>query len=194
MSIKNNIIAKVEIPNYKEYITLANSRRAKYYKRKDNIPKKYLDKSKYDFDNKGILFNLENKQKVISNPRSAGTPRLKKISGQDLWSGNINPHLRSKIAKELKDYFRSYFKVIKPLKSDDYPIGVKIDFYKSIGEGNWDIDNHAIFYRKTIMDSLKGVIEDDSVKYVRSIPCNYYDCLDKDKKIIVTIFKLNANV
>jgi hypothetical protein len=91
-------------------------------------------------------------------------------------------------------YFRSYFKVIKPLKSDDYPIGVKIDFYKSIGEGNWDIDNHAIFYRKTIMDSLKGVIEDDSVKYVRSIPCNYYDCLDKDKKIIVTIFKLNANV
>lgn len=194
MSIKNNIIARIEIPNYTEHIQLSKSRRAVYYKKGDKIPKKYLKNPIYKFNSLNILINSKTNEKVIKNSRTVGKERLKKISGQELWSG-MYPVIRSNIARHLKEYFREHFKKnnLQPLTEDQYPIGVKIDFHKSIGEGNWDLDNHAIFYRKTIMDSLKGIITDDSVRYVRSIPCNYYDCLDKDKKLVITIFKLNAN-
>ncbi len=183
------IIYRVEIPDYIEYVILSKERRAKYYKKGDKIPKKYTDRSKYGFSNKGILIDLKTEEKIISNPRSVGTPRRMKIAGQAIWQG-IGFHLRSKIARDLKGFFKSHLKELKPIPKDKYPIGVAIDFYKPIGEGNWDLDNHALIYRKTLMDSLKGVIEDDSVQYVRSIPCNYHDCPKEEQRLVVTIFSL----
>ncbi len=193
--IKDYLISRIEIPNYLEHIQLSKSRRPIYYKKGDKIPKKYLDKTKYNFNSKNILTNVIDDEKILKNSRSVGKPRLKKISGQDIWSG-INHNLRSKIAKELKYYLRKQFKDLnlKGVKKNDYPIGIGLEFHKPIGEANWDIDNHSLIFRKCILDALKGdYIEDDSVFYVRSIPCEYYDCLEKDKKLVITLFRLYDN-
>lgn len=189
---RNEVLGQIVINDYIEYIELSKCRRPVYYKKSDEkIPKKYLDKTKYEFI-KGILVDSETKEKIIKNSRSVGTPKRKKISGQDIWMG-MHYALRAKIAKELKIYLKKKFRELglQPIKSEDYPISIQLDFYKPFGEANWDIDNHALIYRKCILDALKGdYIEDDSVKYVRGIPSYYIPCEKEEQKLIITIFKL----
>jgi hypothetical protein len=188
---KSNILAEITVPDYMEYIQLSKARRPVYYKKGTEIPKKYTDNDKFDYDKAGRLIGKEDGKPLIKNKKTVGNPRMKKISGQDIWSGALHPQTRARIAKDLKKFFKTHYKDVEKVSSDDYPVGVKLDFYKPIGIGNWDIDNHSLIYRKVIMDSLKDlVIEDDSVTYVRSIPCNYYDCSEAEKRIVITIFKL----
>ncbi len=187
---KYEILHQVEIDDYIEYVTLSKKRRPKYHRKGSNIPKKYLDTTKYNFDTKGTLVDVKTGEKVIANPKVANKPRLKKISGQDIWVG-IDHHLRSKIAKEVKSYFKIAFKNIKPLQAKDYPIGVSIDFYKPIGEGDYDLDNLVLIYRKCCHDALKGIIEDDTVAYLRSMPTNFIPISNNQKRrMIITIFKI----
>jgi len=186
----NSVLTSIVIDDYIEYIQLSKHRRPVYYKKGDKIPKKYLN-DKYEF-NKGILVSSDTKEKIIKNSRSVGTPKRKKISGQDIWMG-MHYALRSKIAKELKLYLKKQFKKLglEPIKAEDYPISIQLDFYKPFGEANWDIDNHALIYRKCILDALKGdYIEDDSVKFVRGIPSFYIPCKKEDQKLVITIYKL----
>lgn len=189
--LSSKVLSQIVINDYIEYIELSKHRRAVYYKKDDKIPKKYLDKTKYEFI-KEILVDSETKEKIIKNSRSVGTPKRKKISGQDIWMG-MHYALRAKIAKELKIYLKKQFKILglQPIKSEDYPISIQLDFHKPFGEANWDIDNHALIYRKCILDALKGdYIEDDSVKFVRGIPSFYIPCEKKDQKLVITIYKL----
>lgn len=187
---KYEILHQIEIDDYIEYVTLSKKRKIKYYKKGNQIPKKYLDTRKYNFDTKGILVDVKTGEKIISNPKTANKPRIKKISGQDIWVG-INYHLRSKIAKEVKNYFKVAFKNIKPLENKDYPIGVCIDFYKPIGDGDYDLDNLALIYRKCCHDALKGIIENDTVTYLRSMPTNFIPISNNQKRrMIITIFKI----
>jgi hypothetical protein len=189
----NNVLGHISIPNYIEHVELSKSRRAIFYKKGDNIPKKY-SKENFIFNDKGVLINLSSNEKVLKNTKSAGKPRYRKISGQDIWSG-INHNLRSKIAKELKNYFKEFIikSGITTIDESKYPLGVAIFFHKPIGQGNWDIDNHSLIYRKCILDSLveKQIIRDDSVTYVRQVPCNYYDCLPEEKRIEIVIYSVN---
>lgn len=187
----NDVLARIVIDNYIEYIELSKHRRPVYYKENDKIPKKYLDGEKYCFV-KNVLVDFKTKEKVIKNTRSVGTPKRKKISGQDIWMG-MHYALRAKIAKELKLYLKRQFKKLElqPIKAEDYPISIQLDFYKPIGEANWDIDNHALIYRKCILDALKDdYIKDDSVQFVRGIPSFYIPCKKEDQKLIITIYKL----
>jgi hypothetical protein len=187
---KYEIIYQVEIDDYIEYVTLSKKRRPRYYTKGNNIPKKYLDKKKYNFNTKGVLVDVETGEKIIANPKVANKPRVKKISGQDIWVG-INHHLRSKIAREVKKYFENAFKNLKPLKIEDYPIGVCIDFYKPIGDGDYDLDNLSLIYRKCCHDALKGIIEDDTVTYLRSMPTNFIPVSNNQRrKMVITIFKI----
>jgi len=186
------IICRVEIPDYIQRIQLSKSRRPKYYQRGVNIPKRYKDERLFNFNNKGVLVNVQTEERILANPRAAGTPREKRINGQDVWSG-MDHHLRSKIARELKAYFKDKYKKarIAPLRRNMYPIGVCMDFYKPLGEADWDLDNHALIYRKCSLDALKGLIEDDSVLYVREIPTRYYP-IDQEEstKLVITIYKV----
>jgi hypothetical protein len=189
---EEQILCKVEIPDYIERIQLSKKRRPRFYQKGDNIPKRFRDERFFNFNHRGFLVNVQTDEKILANPRAAGTPREKKISGQDIWSG-MDHHLRSKIARELKAYFTDKYRKsrIKGLKRSMYPIGVCMDFYKPIGEGDWDLDNHALIYRKCSLDALKGYIEDDSVVYVREIPTRYFPIdAGEQTKIIITIYKL----
>lgn len=176
-----DIIARYEIADYMDEIVLAKARRTKYKEDKDG--------------------NLK-----IANPRTAGKPRTKKINGQSLWVG-MNHHLRTKISKELKKYFYEKFRGTKYI--EDYPIGIELIFYGSLGE--YDLDNMSLLYRKTIQDALCGnvefltkvengkktfhpdrekypaIIEDDNVKFITEIPTKFVE--SSSKKLTINIYK-----
>lgn len=187
---KGLILFQVEIPEYIEKIMLSKQRRAKYYTIKGrNVPKKYLNKNKYSVDKSGIIIDKITSEKVLSNPRSVGTPKMMRISGQDVWAG-MPFMLRGKMARDIKSSLEPYFNKLS--KINEYPIGVALDFYKQIGRANWDIDNHSLVYRKCVFDCLKDceIIEDDSVKYITSTPTNYYNIgANETRKLVITIYK-----
>jgi hypothetical protein len=185
--LSSNLIYKIEIPDYIEFVQLSKKRRPIYYKKGTKIPKKYLNNSKYKYNSLGFLID-ENNEKILKNIRAAGTPKFKKIRGNDLWSG-IDHNLRSKIANEIKSFLYPYIKPFKKLTKEAYPIGVAMEFRKPIGRGDWDLDNHALFYKKCLLDVLKNtIIEDDSVQYVRSTPCTYIE--SEETLLTITIFKI----
>lgn len=178
-------ILKLEIPNYLEEIVISKARRTLYKQNKSG-------------------------EKVISNPRTAGKPRVRKINGQMIWVG-MNHHLRSKIARELKRYFYEFFRGKELIT--DYPIGISIDFYGKAGD--FDLDNLCLLYRKTMNDALCGnvdfiaevseegktvykpdwekyppIIKDDSVQYITENVSRFINTEEGDKKMIITIYKV----
>lgn len=207
--INEHLLREVEIPNFMDQIVLSRKRRKQFYSLETNIPKKYQSSS-YCFNAKGVLIDIETREPILKNPRTAGTERIKKISGQEMWSG-MHCHLRSKIAKSLKIHFYHYIKDLEPLAADDYPIGISLDVY-DIMAGNADIDNLTSIYRKTLHDTLSGnvefiksddgkfypdretyhqTIEDDDLNHVQYISSRFYpvDTTD-ERKLVIKIFKL----
>lgn len=176
----------IEVDDYIKEVTISKAVRPKYKVNKDG-------------------------EKVISNPRSANKPRMRKINGQDLWSG-IDHHLRSKIAKEIKVYFYEIFKKkkLKFINKKHYPLSIGLTFYGPLGD--YDLDNHVSWYRKCIQDALCGnvefikvtkgkrnsyipdrenypaLMEDDNVKCIQSIPCDFVE--SDSSKLIITIKSL----
>jgi hypothetical protein len=180
-----DVIHRVEIKDYLDEIVISKARRTLYKEDKDG-------------------------NKVVSNPRTAGKPRTRKISGQVLWVG-MNHHLRSKIARELKKYFYEFYRDVKI--EFEYPIGIAIDFYGK--EGEFDLDNLCILYRKCLHDALAGhvdfiadrsneskttykpdyekyppIIKDDSVLYITENLSRFIN--SEDKKMIITLYKPNG--
>lgn len=187
---EKSIIYHKVLDNYMEYVTLSKNRRATYYKRGSPIPKKY-NKDCYTFNKEGILIDKNTSTKIIKNIRSAGTPKLKKISGQDIWVG-LPFHLRTKIARDVKAYFLEQLDDLQEINPSLFPIGVDITFVKSIDRNNWDIDNLALIYRKVLLDCLKlKVGKDDSSEFIQEIPTRFIPTEDGRRQLIITIYTLN---
>lgn len=141
------ILHKIEIPQFITEIELTKTRRAK----KDAEGK-------------------------ITNKAWLNKPRTKKINGQDLWVG-INPHLRSKMGRELKIYM--YDKIKHIGRIEQFPIAIDMIFYMPISTNNSilpDIDNIVVWYRKCLHDALAG-----SVDYIPYFIQN----LDKNNNIVL---------
>lgn len=166
---KNVELFRVEIPNYIRYVTLSKKRRPKYYKKGNKIPKKYQT-SKYAYNKKGVLISIESKLPVIANPRVVGLPRIKKINGQDFYTGNNNPFMRSKIILEMKDYFRKEIlkHKIQKISTKAYPVELDLEFHNKVDQLNYDMDNTSWVYVKVIQDVLVelGIIESDTIVYL----------------------------
>ena len=143
----------INVPKYITHVELSKQRRAKRYKKGDKIPKKYQGEG-YHFNRNKLLVDPEGSL-VIKNSRTAGTPRLKKINGQEIYSGNMHPRVRAKVISEMKAFFAEpigkAFKKHGPIPDDDIPAKMSIDIYTIIGEANWDLDNLWI-YTKVIQD------------------------------------------
>ena len=205
----------MEIPNYIREVELSKKRRPIYYKEGTSIPKKYSNKENYDFSG-GYLINKSTGEKVVKNANVYNKPRYKKIQGQDIWRG-VNFHLRSKISKEMKKYFYEHFRGIPKIVK--YPIGIRIDFYDNVEEGE-DLDNMIYFYRKCIHDALCGNVEfikvsvdkidknveemipnrekypqiivDDGKKYVQAILTQFYpiDVTKETPRLVLEIYEI----
>jgi hypothetical protein len=166
------------IPKYITKIQMSKKRRKRYYKKGKNgwkprdLPKTYqekVDKGEWTISSKGYLC-VEDGSKKIANPQAAGTPRYEALSGNSLMTGYGSYHTRNKITEELKKFYRKPVRnQLKPIKF--FPLIITWDFYTTLGEANWDLDN-MFFYWKYLQDVLvdQNIIPDDTVEYITYPP------------------------
>jgi len=156
-------VKRIEIPNFITHVELSKKRRAKYYKKGNKLPKKYSNKD-YIFNKEGVLVHKALGVPVIANPRVVGTPRLKKINGQDIYRGNNNPYIRSKMVSTMKEFFSTAIKKqkISPVDLKHYPLEMELEMHIPLTE-DFDIDNAGWIFVKVIQDVLvsTGVISND---------------------------------
>ena len=186
-------ILVIEIPGYITHVELSKQRRKKYFAPEDKIPLKYQTDD-YQFV-KDRLTHIETKQPVIKNPRVAGTPKLKKINGQDFYSGNVIPQVRAKMIMEMKKFFSDHFKGIPAISTEHYPVEMELEIHYTIKNDFFDIDNLGWVYTKVIQDVLKdeGIIPDDDIRYIRkSGGCQFVSVDNEDDRKIVIRIKKNV--
>lgn len=167
------------------------------------VTKKQADRLKF--------YLVEGERIVIANEAKVGTPRIIRIKGQDIYSGNAREHTRAAIMHGIKDSFKPYLQGIPTVV--DFPIGIETEVHTTIklahdrakdGMGvRWDLDNHIFPYNKAFADMLteEGIIPDDDRLHV-TIPPHAIFCpieRDEDRKLVFRIFKddrqiINNNV
>jgi len=191
----------IQIPNYITHVQLAKSRRARYYTRewveKKNLPKKYQNRKLYGFNKEGILISKLTGEKVIANPKTVGTPRLKKINGQDFYSGGNVPIQRYQMVNAIKEYFREEIRKalkdapIKKIPQHWFPIQMELSFYLPEPKQLFDVDNNSWIYNKVILDSLVdvGVIPNDTCDLVRKAGGGEYCFIPEDvqRRLIIRL-------
>lgn len=143
----------IRIKQFEEYIMLSKAQRTLFKK-----------------DDKGRTLKDEYGNKIIANPRTAGQPKWKKISGQDMYSG-MNKYTRSKMIGEIKRYLYENFRGATYI--EEYPIQIELfvkhtpTVYKINRKTNtwhntnmnWDLDNFSLIWRKAAADALCGNVE-----------------------------------
>jgi len=189
--MKQNLLREITVPEYIKHVTLSKKRRAKYYTKKSKIPKKY---AKFKFNPKGILVDpLGNP--VIANPCSVGTPRLKKINGQDFYKGTDSPHIRAKVVQEIKTFLIPFVEKLEPVTT--FPVQIKLELHDMIGIGNWDLDNLWI-YNKCMQDVLvqEGILPEDNVMYVTAAAAPEFYPVDteEERKLVFKIYEDTRDV
>lgn len=202
----NKII--ITFPEYIRTIRLSESRRISYYDKDKALPKAkmYLDRTKYDYQKygtKSYLVDLLTGERVIKNPRAAGTPNDMVINGQKIYNGEMNPNTRNKVMSSIK---KSFFEEIN--KCDiitEFPLKMTLEIHDTIkvATGNlWDVDNRAFPYVKAFQDCLTGakikgvpnckqIIPDDNNLFVCSSPAPKFIPIsdEKDRKLVFIIEK-----
>lgn len=203
-------IIKIEIPEYLRKVELSRSRNQKYYVAGKNTPKakKYLDKEKYDWKkigDKTFLVDLETNEKVIANPKAAGTPRNLVINGQKIYNGEASKHIRNKVLSAIKESFSTYINKLSEIK--EFPLTLELEIHDVIRENGsyslWDIDNRSYPYIKAFQDCLTGnkdktgkkrnkqIIPDDNILFITQPPVPKFIPVDdeKDRKLVFIIKK-----
>jgi len=129
------------------------------------------------------LYNLQSKEFVLANPRTAKTPNHIMISGQSIYSGKGGEFSRGLMMDKIKESFAPYVSKIPIFNGFQYPLRVKLYIYDTVtnilgvqGEEpgqRWDVGNRAYPYGKAFLDLLangynyngleveKKIIDDD---------------------------------
>lgn len=181
----------ITIPQFIEEVQLSQKRRKKYFQSKDKIPSKYADKERYVFKKSGkftYLYDIEEKDFVLKNPISAGSPSKMRISGNEIYA-RMHERKRMAIVKAIKDNMRPYL----PKKIDlKFPIHIDIDLYTTPKFCNWDLDNLWI-YNKCFQDLLvdEGLIPEDNIMYITKPGAPRYIPVvnDDDRKMEFIIYE-----
>ena len=164
----DDVLYVIEIPNYIKYVILSQKRRTLYWTVDDkNLPARVRAQIT-GIDKKKRLLG-KNHQPIIKNPRAAGTPRMRKINGQDIYSGFGNHFYRQAVVEQVK---KSFMEVLKDIPRLDYsPVRIDAQLHDEIGAANWDLDNLWI-YVKCMLDCLtsSGIIPDDTIEFITKAP------------------------
>lgn len=179
--IKLEHLQTLEIPQYLTKVKTSDSQRRKYYRkrkakagpRKGQLiwkPRKLTEKRKqklkegtWNVDSDGYLRN-EDGDRIVANPRSAGTPNYEPVSGNRFSSG-MHHRTRMTLIEGIKDFYRPFVQQMEPFT--DFPIMVVWEFHTKIKEPNFDMSNFWFYYKyfeDTMVD--EEIIPDDNVKYV----------------------------
>lgn len=168
---------KVEIPEYIREVKVSNARMKKYYEFTKKHPKaeKYKDKSKYDwkkikgFGERKFLVDLKTGERVIANPKAAGTAKYEVINGQKIYSGMVHPTMRARIFSTLKDFLKPYLLKLPKIEG---PVRIRCEIHDTIQEAKskslWDLDNRGWPYIKAFQDLLVDlqILHDDNVLFI----------------------------
>jgi hypothetical protein len=200
----------IEIPKYIRKVKLSEARKRKYYEKgkKGPVAKKYADTSKYGwkrYGSKQFLIDLETDERVVANPRAAGTPRYMAVNGQKIYNAEASPHVRSKVMSDIKKSFAPFINKLDPIDLDSFPINISLEIHDVItDEGNnqlWDVDNRSMPYIKAFQDCLTGnkdkdgknrnkqIIPDDHVLFITQPPLPKFIPVENedDRKLVFTI-------
>jgi len=202
-------LLKIEIPNFAREVQTSKTRRPKYYKKGENIPKKYQNVS-YQYRAFGrdtVLFSIATALPIVKNPNKAGQPKYDTISGNDIWSEHKRGHYKAKFKATIQVYM---WEVVKFLGKNDfiineteYPLQINFDFYTY--KEPQDLDNLDLWYRKCFLDAIqdqynidKGVkrelkekrmIRNDNPLVIKQLNSGHHDCLKGQDSLIITISK-----
>lgn len=199
----NTII--VEIPKYLRKVKLSEARKAKYYEAGKAAPKakRYHDRKRFDYQIHGtrsFLTDLETGEKVIANPRAAGTPRYIAINGQKLYNGEMHKHIRNKVLSEIKQQYAPYINQLDVIT--EFPLMIEMEVHDIIREPSsnslWDLDNRSWPYIKAFQDCLTGnkdkdgnlrnkqIIPDDHILFITQSPVpKFIPIEDEDERKLV---------
>ena len=201
---------RIEIPNYIRTVKLSEARKKKYYEKGKKEPKakKYLDTSKYEwktFKGRQFLVDLATNERVVANPRAAGTPSIATINGQKIYNNEIEKHTRNKMLGAIKNSFAPYINKLDVI--EEFPLKIEMEIHDVIREPSsnalWDVDNRAWPYIKAFQDCLTGnkdadgkkrnrqIIPDDNVLFITRPPSTTYIPIDpeEERKLVFIIKK-----
>lgn len=161
-----------------------------------------------------IKFTLKEFPTHVAKTNNKVAPnKMLKINNQAIYNGYVNRFARNIVIGNMHSWLIGELRKQKPytlpmMKS--FPIDVTITIYTVRNHGsismrsgtvrwkpvtkayvpNWDIDNLATIWVKTINDVLtkEEIIPDDNIDYIRSCKYKYVEVSDiKNRKIIITI-------
>ena len=188
---KNNVIT-ITIPNFSEYIKVAESKRlAPIIKGKRKIPKKYLDETKYSFDSKGRLIDNETGMLIAGNPNVVGKPRYWRVNGQDIYNQKVKTFQRNNYIGMLHKFFKLVFETeFKNVRIKKFPLTLSITFYvRDMQDHNIDNDNKWI-WEKVIQDTLveNKILPDDNPRIIcQNTKRTVLVDKDEDVKLIIKL-------
>lgn len=184
--MNNKLLLVIEIPLYPQRIKLSNGTvKGKPYTKADlrRLPKTYTKERGYYFNGLGILKDKEGNT-VYKNSKTVGKGNYETLSGNKLSSGYGDPHMRARIVKALKDFYRPFVRALSPISLEEFPIRLEWDLYATVSPCNFDLSNFW-FYYKYFEDVLfekedprykdlperhrrywTPIIPDDSIRYV----------------------------
>ena len=184
------VLARIEISEYEEHAVLSNKRQPKYYRKGSKIPKKYKS---YASNKKGFIVD-DIGNRVLSNPRSAGTPRRWKINGQALYSGTLHHRSRSTVTNWAHSYLAGYMRDLPFINTPPEKLSIECEIHNVIPkniEHAWDCSNQWIWvkwFEDTLVRERK--ILDDSIHHIRrSGTITFVPIDDPEKRKLVFIIK-----
>lgn len=152
----------ITIPTIPRQVKVAEAQRPKYYKKGQEIPKKYQTPNFIFRQIPGrksvVLYDITTNQPVIKNHKTVGQPRYYDIRGNDLWDVKAPQAFLEQVKISLQEYF---WQVIKHIYADRQlpnfrevkSLRVHMIFY-SCNEAQ-DTDNLDLFYRKAFGDAIQ---------------------------------------
>lgn len=190
---KRFLLDSVKIDDFSEYIEVSKKRLPKpYIKGKCRIPKKYSDENIFGFDKKNRLIILQTGEVLFKNNKTIGTPRYKKVNGQNIYNGSQARQVRAALVKRIHEYFYPHLKNINiPKDLEVYPLTLELLFYvHDQGKFNVDNDNKWI-WRKCIQDVITelGKWPDDNVNIIsRNEEETILISEEESQKLIINIY------
>jgi len=183
-------ILKIEIPNYITHVKLCDSRAKKFYTRHSRIPIKYRNEN-YEFNPYGILSEKTSGRLVLSNPKTADTPLLRRIDDKLFLEEKVNAITRSKIVREMGAFYKKYLPGNwKPREV----CKIKMEIHNTVNDGSRDMDDMGWIMAKVINKSLveSGILPSNFKPTLKGyeievVPINS----SQDRKVVLTL--LNEN-